>query len=60
MIRILALVAITAMASLYTCSAQCTWCGNAYCLDSSACFQGCACMKDFGDASGVCVPVSLE
>lgn len=37
--------------------AACTYCGNLYCINSSACFSGCACMMDFGEPSGICVAV---
>ena len=60
MIRtVLAIIGIVALAIwlLGASPAECTYCGNAFCLDTSGCFEGCACAIDYGDASGHCVSV---
>ena len=37
--------------------ADCSYCGNLMCLDSSNCFDGCACAMEISDATGICVSV---
>ena len=37
--------------------ADCSYCGNLMCLDSSNSFDGCACAMEISDATGICVSV---
>ena len=55
----LMLIALTLMALTISHAepAQCSSCGMTTCLNSAACFSGCACAKAISDPYGVCVPV---
>lgn len=54
------LVATFILNTLEAQPAYCSTCGNMSCLDSSGCFSGCACAKDFDAPSGVCVQVQTQ
>ena len=58
LILICATIGLLVGATLLTPSrAECAFCGNAVCLNSSGCFQGCACIKT-PEGSGTCMSLT--
>lgn len=53
---LIVVAALLFVGSLAPIPAECVYCGNLFCMNSSACFDGCACAVK-PDGTGVCVAV---